>query len=123
MRNENIFRIEEHERRIDGHQKIIDDHVKIVAKGDLSLKILKWVQPIFLGAMVYSYTLIADLRDQVREQSIVLPRLEQIMNTYGKQSDVIAKTEEEIKKHDDKLEEIDSDVEHIKKLKVVRGSR
>ena len=68
------------EIKVEYHDNLIKDHQELVTRGETSLKWLRIIiltlQPILIGAAVYSYSLIADLCDVTAEHSVILPRIE-----------------------------------------------
>lgn len=83
-RNDNHGKIDALEKKIDDVGDEVDRHTRINDNNKMSVLWIKWIfsalQGFMFAAAVYSYSLIADLRDTVKEQAVVLPRLEATIN-------------------------------------------
>jgi hypothetical protein len=110
-----------HDRRFSDHQKMLDDHEITLLKGVTSWKwitiILGTIIPIFSSFFVYGYLTIADLRDSVKAQ-------EAVDNYVNKtQNSLMSEGNNRIINHEDTLNTLNTEIERIKKLRAVKGSK
>jgi len=137
----NNLKLEEHQAILKTQEKIVLEHEKIVISGQTTWKwiagIFSFVQGIFIGIGIYGYSLIADLRDTVHEQAVVLPGLEKVIDAsrqqlnlvndsrerINQQNETIQQQNEKIRQQDDQIDEIARDIEFMESLKVIQLSK
>ena len=124
----------EHNAKIALMEAKICAHDVVVLNGTTTINILKgtlsMVLALGIGISSYGYSLIADLRDEVTKQSVILPRLETIVSEIRAQSKEISENRSTIKQQDWEnaaqdgvINKLDTDVKAIKHKRVVRASK
>jgi len=103
------------------HQKRINEHEKIVIKGETSWRwitiILSGLSICFLSLFSYGYFLIADIRDSVKAQQAI----DDYINKT--QTNAVVEGNTKIIEQSSNLGNIQLEIERIKKLKAVKGSK
>ena len=104
-----------HNRRITDTEAKIGKHSDFVLQIRTVLKIFSAISTLLIACTMYGYTLIADLRDTVVKQSAILPRIEAAIER--KETNVT------IEPDTGRLKAIEDEINELKKLRVIRGSR
>lgn len=116
-----------HDTKFTSQAEKIERHENLTIQGKVIWKI---VASTYLAASVYGYTLIADLRDTVNRQSLLLPRLELAINDMKKTVLIGEETRsgltqqmDTVQQQDRRINELNAAIASINKLKAIKGSK
>jgi hypothetical protein len=114
------LRISEHKEILRAQQETLDEHSDIVLRGKTSWYWLSAiVGVIFMGVVGlfgYSYTMIADIRDKVRDQQTIEEYIKSNASSMNN-------TNSEVESHAQSIDQLQGQVEGIKKLKVIKAAK
>jgi hypothetical protein len=99
--------------KIDAHDLRLINLDKINARNETALKIGSGIfgltQAIVIGIFLYGYALVANMRDQITSQAVLLPRIEAMANESRLQRISIANSKSQIDANSDKLQQQQDD--------------
>jgi hypothetical protein len=113
----------DHNRRITDTEELVKKHDDIVLQGRTVLRVFSviWVtvSGALAGVLIYGYALVADMRDTIIKQGIVLPRIEDAVNRMNQSVSANVRGNDV----SDRINELNSELDKLKKLRVIRGSK